>query len=202
MQINNDIHKLNWYKSIFIHGKWYLVSSLITKGIGILLLPVYTRYLLPEEYGILNGLNSIARLLPIFISLYLDSAFGRFFHEKKYNHNELKKLFSTIYTFVLSFGSFCIIFTIISSNFWLKSFFTVDVWPYAFLAFIPPLFLQIGMLGLVFLRQSLLARETTFLEIITTIITVIVTLPLLIIFDLGVIARLWGGVFSALFLFV
>jgi O-antigen/teichoic acid export membrane protein len=198
---NQDIHEQSWFKSILIHGKWYLLSSFFSKGISLILLPVYTRYLTPTDYGILNSLGAVSALLPIFISLYLDAAFGRFFHDKKKDHQALQELFSTIYWFVAIFGFLVVFFTILSSNWWLGSFLKVPVWPYAFLAFIPPLFLQLGSLGIVFLNQSLLAKQTTIIQISSTMVTVVITLPLLIVLKLGLMARLIGGFSASLFLF-
>lgn len=197
-----DIHKQSWFKTIFTTGKWYLLSSLFSKGIGLFLLPVYTRYLNPSEYGVLNSLNSVAQLLPIFISLYLDSAFARFFHEKKKDHEELKKLFSTVYWFVLGFGSIVVVISLLSSPLWMEGLLNIPICPYAYLAFIPPLFLQIGQLGIVFLRQNLESRQTTLLEVSTTAIMVATSLPLLVVFDIGVVARLIGTSCQAGFLFI
>lgn len=86
--MNSDaIHKGSWLRTIFRYGKWYLLSSLFTKGIGVILLPLYTNNLSTTEYGTLQTLNSIAALLPIILSCSLDSAFGRFFHDYKYDKN-------------------------------------------------------------------------------------------------------------------
>jgi hypothetical protein len=99
------IHKASWLRTITGKGKWYLLSSAMTKGLSILLLPVYTRYLSPSDYGVLNTLTSISQLLPIFVSLYLDAAFGRFYHSMKVDPGQLRRLFSTVYWFVLANGT-------------------------------------------------------------------------------------------------
>lgn len=199
--MQEEIHKQSWFKAVFQHGKWYILSSIFTKGVAVFLLPVYTNYLSPEDYGVLSSLNSIGRLLPIFISLYLDAAFGRFFHDFKNDKRKLSSLFSTIYWFVLVNGILMVGLVIASSKFWLRDLIQRDDWSFAFLAFIPPLFLQVGTLGVVFLRQSLLARQTTIVEIITTIISVLSTLYLLIVKKYGVLANLSGSLLGALFIF-
>jgi len=198
----HDIHNLSWGKSILKYGKWYIISSLFTKGIGIILLPVFTHYLSPSEYGILNSLNAVTMLLPIFISLYLDSAFGRFFHDVKKDHDKSAELFSTIFWFVSIFGVLVVALSLLTARLWVPGLLQVPVWPYAFLAFVPALFGQLGQLGIVFLRQSLLARQTTIVEVSSMLISIIITLPLLIIFNLGVIARLIGVFFASSFLVI
>lgn len=201
MKGDNQIHKNNWLKSIFVHGKWYIFSSFFTKGINILLIPVYTKYLSPSDYGILNTLITISILMPIFISLYLDSAFGRFFHEYKNDFSQLQSLFSTIFKFVSIWGLILSLIFIFLSQFWIKDLLEVPFFPYAVLTFITPLFQQLGNLGAIFLKQSLQAKQTTIVESSSIIINTIVTLILLIPFQFGVLARIIGGLAGALFIF-
>ncbi len=196
-----EIHEASWFKSIFKHGKWYVLSSIFTKGIGIILLRIYTDYLTPSEYGILESLKTVSALLPIFISLYLDAAFVRFYHDYKSDKDVLKQLFSSIYWFVLLFGTLVVLIALITSKFWMSDLLEVPVYPYALLSFIAPLFMQIGQLGIVFLRQSLQAKKTTIIEVTSVLINISIVLPLLIIFDLGVLAKLWANLVIALLLF-
>lgn len=198
---DKGIHKKNWLNSIFRHGKWYMLSSLLSKGINIFVLRIYTAYLTPTDYGILDTLNTIALLLPFFISLYLDSAFGRFFHEYKHDKEKLKQLFSTIFLFVSVFGSLVVFLALIIGRFWVTDLLSIPTYPYLFLAFIPPLFNQLGNLGLIFLRQSLLSKHTTIIEVSSVLINISIALPLLIWADFGILAKLWGNFAMALALF-
>jgi O-antigen/teichoic acid export membrane protein len=195
------IHKPSWFRTITGKGKWYLLSSAMTKGLSILLLPIYTRYLSPSEYGVLNTLASIAQLLPIFISLYLDAAFGRFYHSMKVDPLQLRRLFSTVYWFVLLNGTVVLTLSLSTLPFWALKLLRVPSTLY-FLALVPTVFLQVAQLGLVFLRQSLEAPRTTFLEVSSAILVAAITLPLLIGAHLGVMARLMGSAGSALYLFI
>ncbi|MBN1639097.1 MAG: oligosaccharide flippase family protein [Ignavibacteriales bacterium] len=203
MKENNiNIHEGSWLRSVVKHGKWYLVSSIITKGIGIFLIPFYTSYLSEAEYGILNGLLAAARFVPIIISLGLDAAFARFFHDKKHSPEKLKELFSTIFWFVTVFGTVIITIILLTSELWLENLLEVPVWPYAFLTFIPAIFFQIGQLGIVFLRQSLLAKQTSVLEVVSTAINILSMLFFVIVFSLKIEAILLGKFAGYIFLFI
>ncbi len=197
-----DIHQGSWLKSVVKNGKWYLMGSIATKGMLFFLLPIYTRYLDPTEYGIFNTLNVIAQVLPIFISFGLDAAFGRFFHDYKKDPEKLKTFFSSVYWFVAIYGLVMVVFVVLSSEWWLEDVAAVPMYPYAILTFLPPLFMQLGLLGIVFMRQSLMSKMTSIVETLSTLMNIVVTLPLLIYWDLGVIARLWGNVGAAVFIFL
>lgn len=163
------------------------------------MLPVYTRYLSPADFGMLNILNSIGQFLPIIISLYIDSAFGRYFHEDKVDHQRLRKLFSTTYWFVTVYGSFVVVISLISAPLWIGSIAQIP-FSYLFLTFIPVLLMQLGQLGTVYLRQSLDSRRSTLLEVGTALLSIAITLPLIILIDMGVMAKLVGSMVSATFL--
>lgn len=56
----------------------YSFASFLQKGIGFFLLPVFTRYLTPEDYGVMNLLSSIVGVLSIMIMFSLHGAAKRF----------------------------------------------------------------------------------------------------------------------------
>lgn len=195
------IHQGSWLKKIFQTGKWYLLSSLFTKGLGFLLLPIYTRYLSPSEYGVLNTLNSLAQFFPIVMSLYLDAAFGRFFHEMKHSPEKLSGLFSTVFWFVSIWGMLVTAVLLLTGFLWTGAFLPDVPYVYFILAILPCLCIQLGQLGMIFLRQSLDSKRTTLIEISGSLILVVITLPLLIWFQWGVMARLVGALVPALLIF-
>lgn len=200
--MENNIHEKKWGTSIAKYGFWYLLSSFITKGLGIILLPVYTKYLVPSDYGILQTLTSISSFLPFILSLCLDSAFGRFYHEDKVDNKRLSLLYSTVYWFVSIYGLLVLIICILSSKLWVESLIEVPVFPYVYLTFIPVLFNQLALLGRTFLQQALETRKSTALDIISTLINAGLSVLLLVYFNLGVLSRLYGIAAGSLFLFV
>lgn len=197
-----NIHENSWKKSIFNYGKWYFLSSILTKGLSILLLPIYTRYLNPTDYGILQSLNSVALFLPVILSLSLDSAFGRFFHDYKNDKEQLKILFSTVFWFVVLYGCILLFIILITSQYWIPQLLKVPIFPYVYLAFIPALLTQLSQLGRVFLEQSLQVRVTTFLDVTSSLLNAGLSIWLLISFNLGVIGRLIGIAFASIFLLI
>ena len=81
----------------------YGVGGALSKASSIILLPFYTFYFSPEEYGVLEILTVIITLSSILGLLQLESALSRFFYE--YKTEERKKLITTLFLFsgLLSF---------------------------------------------------------------------------------------------------
>lgn len=195
-------HEENWLRSIIKNGKWYLLGSISTKAISFLMLPVYTRYLDPEEYGIIGNINAIGAFLPFLISLSLDSALARFYHDYKGNKEKLRDLFSSVYWFIFLYGSVVTLVFISSAGLWFEDFLEISIFPYVFLTFIPPLLMQLAGLGIIFLKQSLNSKEVSIVEIGTSILNLAITVILLVFYDMGVLGRLLGGFVPTILSFV
>jgi O-antigen/teichoic acid export membrane protein len=65
---------LSRIKSLLKDSVAYGISSLLSRFIGFLLMPLYTRILTPEDYGVLNIINITITLVTLFAVLGLDSS--------------------------------------------------------------------------------------------------------------------------------
>ena len=93
---------MNGFIKIGRNSLIYWLASAIPAFFGFLLLPVYTRYLTPSEYGILAMLAALAAPLAILLSLQLNTAVLRFFFQ--YEGNERRGYLGTIWLFLLIYS--------------------------------------------------------------------------------------------------
>ena len=56
----------------------YGLSSIVGRLLNYLLVPLYTRYFLPEEYGVVTELYAYVAFLVIILTYGLETAFFRF----------------------------------------------------------------------------------------------------------------------------
>ncbi len=78
----------------------FSLGSVLSLGIGFLLIPVYTRYLSPADYGIVSLLDTVGMALNVFCLFGVSGAVARFYVE--YKGEELKSFLGTMYFFVLA----------------------------------------------------------------------------------------------------
>lgn len=87
----------------------YTIIMVLQKGISFLLLPIYTFFLSPADYGILGVVSSISSLLSVLISLGVGGAGSRFYYLHKDDAEYHRKLYGTIALVILcntvTFGS-------------------------------------------------------------------------------------------------
>ncbi len=68
-------------QSLVVQSATYGLGDLLTKAIAFLLIPVYTRYLSPADYGILGVASSLTAVLGIVYPLGLNAAAMRFYYD-------------------------------------------------------------------------------------------------------------------------
>ncbi len=82
----------------------YFAANLITKFAAFFLIPVYTIFFSPANYGILNMIQIIVSFIFIFYTLGLKGALQRFFFDYKDNNSSQRKLVGNILTFNIIIG--------------------------------------------------------------------------------------------------
>lgn len=85
------------------HGAVYGLGSILAKGIGFLMLPFYTRYLNPVDYGTLEILDLSMSLFGMFLTMGMTAAFLRSYAGAE-SVQEQKKTVSTAFLFVATSG--------------------------------------------------------------------------------------------------
>lgn len=87
-------------KKVLENSFLYTFSSILVKAIGFLLLPFYTYYLSPEEYGTINLITSFIGIASIIVSLGLVGGLIRFYSIYKNDSVKLKELFGSVVNFI------------------------------------------------------------------------------------------------------
>lgn len=74
----------------------YAAANFTTKAIGFLLIPVYTRFLTPADYGVVSLAEITAVIVGLFCGLGLDAAMRRLFFEHVDDRADLRRYVSTV----------------------------------------------------------------------------------------------------------
>lgn len=77
------------------------VANVMTKLIGFFLIPLYTQYLTPKDYGILELCASLAAFTIVFMRLGVPGSVTRFYFDHKDNPKELNDYVTTIHRLLI-----------------------------------------------------------------------------------------------------
>lgn len=87
------------------------IGKFATQFMSLLLLPLYTHYLLTNDYGTVDLLQTYISLFIPVLTLRIDSAVFRFLIDKREKNDEIRKIISNIFL-ILIFG---VLFTIVAA---------------------------------------------------------------------------------------
>jgi len=105
-----DFKKL--FQTSFIYGLGSIGGSIV----GFFLLPIYTRFLHPADYGILAILTTTSSIITIFLIFGMDNSFGRFYFDSQTEEYK-KQVLSTTAIFLICLAGVVIPILLIGSNF-------------------------------------------------------------------------------------
>lgn len=88
---------------IFLKGSAaLLIANLCTKAINFFLLPLYTKYLSPEQLGVSDSITTMTSLFFPILVLGLDSAYSAFYFDEKTDTYKNKVFSTTSFTLILT----------------------------------------------------------------------------------------------------
>ena len=87
-------------RKLFNDSAIYTIPILVSKGIGVLIIPIYTRILSKSEYGNLDLLLVIANLVNLVVAFEISQGVARFYSAES-NINNRKLIVSTAFKFFI-----------------------------------------------------------------------------------------------------
>jgi O-antigen/teichoic acid export membrane protein len=86
------------------HSAVYGFGSLVSRFIAVLLLPLYTRYLSPADYGLIETLIALSAVLTVLLAAGVKSAFFRFYFDEK-DEEGRRRVIRTSFWFTMASGT-------------------------------------------------------------------------------------------------
>lgn len=96
--------------NVLIGSGLYFASTALISVTRFFLIPIYARYLSPEQYGILGTVNSVSGILAIIMACGLDASFVRAYYDYPDDKDALRRYMSTVSVFLAIFDSLIVLF--------------------------------------------------------------------------------------------
>lgn len=157
--------------NFFNHSKNYLIADFFNKALAFITIPIFTRLLLPEEYGILAIFSSIISIFTILMGMNFHGAINRKYYEKD---NEFYSFLGSNIIFILIVNIIFISVCFILRNS-LSSFFSIDSKLF-FTAIIISSFSFFIQMELTYLQASQQSKKYARISIIRNIFITIVAI--------------------------
>lgn len=188
---------------LFQNSAIYSLVMVLQKGISFLLLPLYTFYLTPADYGIMGVSGSITSFLSVCMTFGLGAAAARFYYSHLKDENYAKKLYGTIVTIVLInsavFGTIFLVF-----HKWIIDPFlgNINFYPYVLIGLLSTIVMPLYQ----YFQEYLQARQEGLHYGINTmcffIINVILIILALAVFKRGLVGYLLANLITSVLFFI
>lgn len=191
-----------YFPKVVKNSALYSFTTLLQKGASFFLLPLYTAFLTPEDYGIVNVVISVSSFMAVLIMMALNGAATRF-HYKNTDEGYRKILWGTITTivFISSIGWGAVFFSL--HRFFVDPFIgEIDFCPYAVIGLANTIITPLYIL----FQSYLQARQEAFHYSVNTFTNFLVQVGLAILFiayyRMGALGMLLANVITSLVFFV
>ena len=189
-------------KKVLENSFLYIFSSLLVKAMGFLLLPIYTLFLTPDDYGITNLVMGFINVATFIVAFSLYSAIIRFYADYKDNRRKLKRLYGTVLLFVFITGIISLILGLVFRNVVISIFFEgIEFYPIIFIAFLSLIFISLHTLHQSMLQGMQQGKKLTKLNLTVFIATTALKIIFIGVFKLGAVGFLLAQLIINIFYF-
>lgn len=177
----------------------YTATTIFQKGVAFFLIPIYSVYIDPKEYGIISLVLAIVAILTVFFTLSFDSAIVRFYYDYKNDPIELRRKISTLFFALILNSSFAfVVFVSIGPSLFEWILPNISFYPYIFLGLLILVFQPFYLLVLGFCQTTENAKGFSIISIGYFLTHLFLTITLVVIFNLGGLGILLATLASSL----
>ncbi|MBU1318332.1 MAG: oligosaccharide flippase family protein [candidate division Zixibacteria bacterium] len=184
-------------KNLSKHSLVYMLGSIASRMVGFLMIPVYTRYLTPSDYGVLELVSLTIDVVGMLAALGVNSAITRFYYEYK-DRDQRDEVITTGLLSTIVLASVPTALLIVKAG-WLSTLVFDDIqYGYFFQLLLLANFLD---LVLVIPMTVLTIREKSTTYVIFSLIRLALSLSLniyfVVVLEMGVVGILYSSLISS-----
>ena len=175
---------------------FYLIGNILPQVAGFVLLPIYTSYLDPEQYGILNSMTVLSSVVGIVLTLGIDRGIYRLYYD--YKNDERKIYLGTIIIGLTFLSVLFFIIALLLPQLLSSIYKSIPFYPYYLLMLLLTLFSKVITVPSIYLTVSEQAGKFVLLNLFAFFLTAFFNLLYIIHFNEGAIGMLKGTLITNL----
>lgn len=161
---------------------YFTVAAVLSRLVILLLVPVYTTYLSPDEYGLLSLVQVYVAVVSILVTLQLHSSITRYYYEYDGDEQILRRYLGTLFLSILALGALvtaavelngdALIRVIYSGSLSYRPYFSIGTWTVwvSILSSVPLAVLRAQRRARTFLAVSVAGAMLTAVLVVTFIV--------------------------------
>ncbi len=192
----------NKLKRLFSESSVYTLGNILMRSFSIITMPVFTRCMSTQEYGVLSIVRTVRDLLAVIYEVGTPASSMRFYYDCK-THEERELLFSTLFFLTTSFG-ICVSLPLLILGAPLWEYFIEDIpfRPYGILTLITVLLAAIGILPRTLFRAEGKAKRFVMLNLAQMTLIVSLSLLFVMVYRMEALGPILGACIASAILYV
>lgn len=177
---------------------FYSVGLVLRRGISVITLPVFTRYLSMQEFGILSVISTVRELLSVIFEWGVPNSSARFYYDCR-TEEERRRLFGTLFLFIMAaslVGSLLLVW--IGPALWSRFVRDVPFHPYISLTIVTVFLLGMGILPRTLFRVTNRVPLHTTLGVAEGVSAAGLSIALVAVWNLGILGPVLGNLGACL----
>jgi len=143
----------------------YTIGNILPKAAGFILLPIYTRYLTPADYGIVSLMQVLSTILTVFFTMAIDKSIYRLYFDYKIEKDKRDYLGTiTISLFLISLSVLLVLF--IFRGLVGQLYKSIDFYPFYFYAILTTFFSVFSIIPKIYFQVNEKAGKFVFISIL------------------------------------
>jgi O-antigen/teichoic acid export membrane protein len=175
---------------------FYTIGDMLPKAASFFLLPIYTTYLNPSEYGIVGAMTAFVAFLGIFLTLNFERSIFRLLYDYK-DEQVQKKFLGTIFIWIFIFATSVVLILFFCRDYVTKFYDSIDFFPYFLISILTVYLNLFGNIPRIFLQVKQRAKTFVVLGLVQFLITNFSILYFVVYLQMKAEGYLLGGLISA-----
>lgn len=185
-------------KKLFSNTILYTLGEVVPRILSFLMMPIFTRYLLPSDYGILSYTNSVIAFIYAFCTLSLNTYVLRFYFDCK-TEDEKQRLIGNIFLFIAMVNLVVLLFLNLTGEAIVKKANITISWkPYLCFAIINNFLESFSIIPMVYYRVKQNAKAFVTISLGRCVLQYLFTFIMLVPMGMGLISQYYGRIFTLL----
>jgi O-antigen/teichoic acid export membrane protein len=200
LNITNKIKEIigNENLEFISHSKNYLSATFFLKALGFISVPIYTRLMTPDDYGILAVFASAVTIITVFMGLNLRGGIKRYYFEK---NDDFDRALGSNLIFITIFDLFLFGFLYLYRDL-IASFFAIDGRLFFYASLISLLYVPFNIY-LTYLQGIKNSKKYSFITISKQVLILITSITIMIYLDNKIyMGKIYSQIIFAGFLFI
>lgn len=188
---------------VFSNSIIYTVVTILQKCVSFFLLPLYTSFLTPADYGITGVVTSVSSFLAIFTTLGLNNACGRFYYKYNGEKQYVRRLYGTIGSVIL-INSLFVGGLFIALHKWIIDplIGNIDFYPYVFLGLLNVMVTPLYLLFQAYLQTTQDGVKFGINAMLNFLLQVGLTILFVVHCKMGALGVLWAMLITSIVFFI